>query len=147
MTKWRPLIVLSLAQFLMVLDTSVMNVAISQLIEDFDAEALERLDIRTLQRYRRHAVSALTKAAAIEGAPLLLVKRDGIPAATQAALGRLGLARKAGQLAAGFTQVATAIENAFSGPPLRTAIRGIEPRKSTRPSAPPYSTPRVREIT
>jgi len=36
MKKWRPLIVLSLAQFLMVLDQAVMNVAISQLVEDFD---------------------------------------------------------------------------------------------------------------
>ncbi len=36
MQKWRPLIVLSLAQFLMVLDQAVMNVSISQLVEDFD---------------------------------------------------------------------------------------------------------------
>jgi len=36
MQKWAPLIVLSLAQFLMVLDQAVMNVAISQLVEDFD---------------------------------------------------------------------------------------------------------------
>lgn len=34
--KWRPLIVLSLAQFLMVLDQAVMNVSISQLVEDFE---------------------------------------------------------------------------------------------------------------
>ncbi len=34
--KWRVLIVLSLAQFLMVLDQAVMNVSISQLVEDFD---------------------------------------------------------------------------------------------------------------
>ncbi len=36
MRKWRALIVLSLAQFLMVLDQAVMNVSISQLVEDFD---------------------------------------------------------------------------------------------------------------
>ena len=36
MKKWIPLVVLSLAQFLMVLDQAVMNVAISQLVEDFD---------------------------------------------------------------------------------------------------------------
>lgn len=36
MTKWAVLIVLSAAQFLMVLDQAVMNVAISQLVEDFD---------------------------------------------------------------------------------------------------------------
>lgn len=36
MRKWLPLAVLSLAQFLMVLDQAVMNVAISQLVEDFD---------------------------------------------------------------------------------------------------------------
>ncbi|MFF3334996.1 MFS transporter [Streptomyces sp. NPDC002888] len=38
MRHWRPLIVLGTAQFLMVLDTSVMNVSISQLVEDFDTE-------------------------------------------------------------------------------------------------------------
>ncbi|MGV9990665.1 MFS transporter [Streptomyces sp. NPDC003374] len=38
MTHWRALIVLGAAQFLMVLDTSVMNVSISQLVEDFDTE-------------------------------------------------------------------------------------------------------------
>ncbi len=36
MGKWSVLIVLSAAQFLMVLDQSVMNVSISQLVEDFD---------------------------------------------------------------------------------------------------------------
>jgi len=35
---WRALIVLGAAQFLMVLDTSVMNVSISRLVEDFDTE-------------------------------------------------------------------------------------------------------------
>ena len=34
--KWRALIVLSAAQFLMVLDQAVMNVSISQLVEDFE---------------------------------------------------------------------------------------------------------------
>ncbi|MFI9150454.1 MFS transporter [Streptomyces sp. NPDC053367] len=38
MTRWRALIVLGTAQFLMVLDTSVMNVSITQLVEDFDTE-------------------------------------------------------------------------------------------------------------
>ncbi|MFE7169454.1 MFS transporter [Streptomyces sp. NPDC057616] len=36
--RWRALIVLGTAQFLMVLDTSVMNVSISQLVDDFDTE-------------------------------------------------------------------------------------------------------------
>lgn len=36
MGKWGTLVVLSLAQFLMVLDQAVMNVSISQLVEDFD---------------------------------------------------------------------------------------------------------------
>ena len=36
MTKWRVLAVLAAAQFLMVLDQAVMNVAISQLVDDFD---------------------------------------------------------------------------------------------------------------
>lgn len=34
--RWRTLIVLSAAQFLMVLDSAVMNVSISQLVEDFE---------------------------------------------------------------------------------------------------------------
>ncbi|MER6347227.1 MFS transporter [Streptomyces sp. NPDC001595] len=38
MKRWRALIVLGTAQFLMVLDTAVMNVSISQLVEDFDTE-------------------------------------------------------------------------------------------------------------
>ncbi|MGW0122000.1 MFS transporter [Streptomyces sp. NPDC003327] len=38
MRHWRALIVLGTAQFLMVLDTSVMNVSISRLVEDFDTE-------------------------------------------------------------------------------------------------------------
>ncbi|HEV7712060.1 MAG TPA: MFS transporter [Asanoa sp.] len=36
--RWKPLAVLGLAQFLMVLDTSVMNVSISQLVDDFDTD-------------------------------------------------------------------------------------------------------------
>ena len=36
MRKWAPLVVLALAQFLMVLDQAVMNVSISQLVDDFD---------------------------------------------------------------------------------------------------------------
>jgi MFS family permease len=36
MKKWAPLAVLAIAQFLMVLDQAVMNVSISQLVEDFD---------------------------------------------------------------------------------------------------------------
>ncbi|MFI9237404.1 MFS transporter [Streptomyces sp. NPDC053079] len=38
MKRWRALIVLGTAQFLMVLDTSVMNVSISTLVKDFDTE-------------------------------------------------------------------------------------------------------------
>ncbi|WP_405742551.1 MFS transporter [Streptomyces sp. NBC_00028] len=38
MKHWQALIVLGTAQFLMVLDTSVMNVSVSQLVEDFDTE-------------------------------------------------------------------------------------------------------------
>lgn len=36
MKRWWPLVALALAQFLMVLDQAVMNVSISQLVEDFD---------------------------------------------------------------------------------------------------------------
>ncbi|WNM35829.1 MFS transporter [Streptomyces sp. Li-HN-5-11] len=38
MARWRALVVLGTAQFLMVLDTSVMNVSISKLVEDFHTD-------------------------------------------------------------------------------------------------------------
>ncbi len=38
MKKWGPLAIFGVTQFLMLLDTSVMNVAISQLVEDFDTD-------------------------------------------------------------------------------------------------------------
>ncbi|WP_131746732.1 MFS transporter [Frankia sp. Cppng1_Ct_nod] len=38
MGRWNALVVLGAAQFLMVLDASVMNVSITQLVEDFDTE-------------------------------------------------------------------------------------------------------------
>src|SRR3954451_8753086 len=37
MRKWLPMIILAMAQFVMVLDSSVMNVAISQIVDDLDA--------------------------------------------------------------------------------------------------------------
>jgi EmrB/QacA subfamily drug resistance transporter len=43
MAKWSVLLILSAAQFLMVLDAAVMNVSISQLVEDFDT------DVTTIQ--------------------------------------------------------------------------------------------------
>jgi EmrB/QacA subfamily drug resistance transporter len=46
--QWRALIVLGTAQFLMVLDTSVMNVSISQLVEDFDTEVTAIQGVITL---------------------------------------------------------------------------------------------------
>ncbi|MFI9769038.1 MFS transporter [Streptomyces sp. NPDC052415] len=48
MAHWRPLMVLGTAQFLMVLDTSVMNVSISQLVEDFDTEVTAIQGVITL---------------------------------------------------------------------------------------------------
>ena len=36
MRKWIPMLILASAQFIMVLDSSVMNVAISQIVEDLD---------------------------------------------------------------------------------------------------------------
>ena len=36
MRKWLPMLILASAQFIMVLDSSVMNVAISQNVEDLD---------------------------------------------------------------------------------------------------------------
>ncbi|MFE1784023.1 MFS transporter, partial [Streptomyces sp. NPDC059506] len=46
--RWRPLLILGTAQFLMVLDTSVMNVSISQLVEDFDTEVTAIQSVITL---------------------------------------------------------------------------------------------------
>ncbi|MEE4543097.1 MFS transporter [Streptomyces sp. V4-01] len=48
MGRWRPLAVLGTAQFLMVLDTSVMNVSISQLVKDFDTEVTAIQGVITL---------------------------------------------------------------------------------------------------
>ncbi|MFF3559474.1 MFS transporter [Streptomyces sp. NPDC002574] len=48
MGRWRPLVILGTAQFLMVLDTSVMNVSISQLVEDFDTEVTSIQGVITL---------------------------------------------------------------------------------------------------
>ncbi|MDX3076974.1 MFS transporter [Streptomyces sp. NPDC088354] len=48
MGRWRALIILGTAQFLMVLDTSVMNVSISQLVEDFDTEVTAIQGVITL---------------------------------------------------------------------------------------------------
>ncbi|MEX0973155.1 MAG: hypothetical protein WDZ46_07845 [Solirubrobacterales bacterium] len=42
MSKWGVLVVLAAAQFLMVLDQAVMNVAISQLVDDFDTPCSPR---------------------------------------------------------------------------------------------------------
>ena len=36
MRKWLPMVILASAQFIMVLDSSVMNVAISQIVDDLD---------------------------------------------------------------------------------------------------------------
>ena len=36
MRRWLPMLILASAQFIMVLDSSVMNVAISQIVEDLD---------------------------------------------------------------------------------------------------------------
>ncbi|MET7383833.1 MFS transporter [Streptomyces sp. NPDC005529] len=48
MKHWHALMVLGTAQFLMVLDTSVMNVSISQLVEDFDTEVTSIQAVITL---------------------------------------------------------------------------------------------------
>ncbi len=48
MGRWRALIILGTAQFLMVLDTSVMNVSISRLVEDFDTEVTTIQTVITL---------------------------------------------------------------------------------------------------
>ncbi|MFE3640901.1 MFS transporter [Streptomyces sp. NPDC059169] len=48
MGRWKALVILGTAQFLMVLDTSVMNVSISQLVEDFDTEVTAIQGVITL---------------------------------------------------------------------------------------------------
>jgi len=40
--RWWPLVALATTQFLMVLDLSVMNVSLSQLVKDFDTTATGR---------------------------------------------------------------------------------------------------------
>jgi hypothetical protein len=42
--KWLPMIILASAQFVMVLDSSVMNVAISQIVEDLDIVTVETVE-------------------------------------------------------------------------------------------------------
>jgi EmrB/QacA subfamily drug resistance transporter len=46
--KWKVLVVLAAAQFLMVLDQAVMNVSISQLVDDFDTEVTTIQGVITL---------------------------------------------------------------------------------------------------
>jgi len=46
--KWAPLAALALAQFIMVLDQAVMNVSISQLVEDFDTSVTTIQGVITL---------------------------------------------------------------------------------------------------
>jgi EmrB/QacA subfamily drug resistance transporter len=48
MTKWWPLVALAIAQFVMVLDQSVMNVSISTLVEDFDTTVTTIQSVITL---------------------------------------------------------------------------------------------------
>ena len=48
MKKWWPLAVLAMAQFLMVLDMAVMNVSISQLVDDFDTDVTQIQAVITL---------------------------------------------------------------------------------------------------
>lgn len=48
MVRWRALVILGTAQFLMVLDTSVMNVSISQLVKDFHTEVTAIQGVITL---------------------------------------------------------------------------------------------------
>ena len=48
MGRWRALVVLGIAQFLVVLDSAVMNVSISTLVEDFDTEVTVIQGIITL---------------------------------------------------------------------------------------------------
>ena len=48
MKKWLPLFALAGAQFIMVLDQSVMNVSISQLVEDFDTTVTTIQSVITL---------------------------------------------------------------------------------------------------
>ena len=44
MRKWLPLIILASAQFIMVLDSSVMNVSISQIVADLNTTVTGRAE-------------------------------------------------------------------------------------------------------
>ena len=48
MKKWWPLVALAMAQFVMVLDQSVMNVSISTLVDDFDTTVTTIQSVITL---------------------------------------------------------------------------------------------------
>ena len=48
MNRWLPLVALALAQFVMVLDQAVMNVSISQLVEDFETNVTTIQGVITL---------------------------------------------------------------------------------------------------
>ncbi len=48
MRRWRALLVLGTAQFVMVLDSSVMNVSISQLVKDFHTDVTAIQGVITL---------------------------------------------------------------------------------------------------
>ena len=48
MKKWWPLVPLASAQFVMVLDQSVMNVSISTLVDDFDTSVTTIQGVITL---------------------------------------------------------------------------------------------------
>ena len=75
MSKWGVLAVLGAAQFLMVLDQAVMNVAISQLVADFDTTvttiqaviALYALVMAGADAHRRQARRPLGPAARVSG--------------------------------------------------------------------------------
>ena len=47
MRKWIPLMILASAQFIMVLDSSVMNVSISQIVDDLNTTITGRADARS----------------------------------------------------------------------------------------------------
>ena len=85
MAKWGVLVVLGAAQFLMVLDQAVMNVAISQLVEDFDTTvttiqvviALYALVMAGADADRRQARRHLRAAPRLRDRPLHLRRRLG----------------------------------------------------------------------
>jgi predicted MFS family arabinose efflux permease len=77
-SHWRALIVLGTAQFLMVLDTFVMNVSISRLVEDFDTDVTAIQAVITLYALVMAAFTGFNASAQLDGLKAAVLATGGI---------------------------------------------------------------------